>query len=718
MKETLKHDEEWRPKEEEMLEPNARQYWLWVTRPDYYLDEDGNDREDLDPNSGVASDGWWTCNKGTKEGDLVLLWRTSPKKDIGYMIQAESDAYSIVDDNEHGWDYGCDYEVLYKFEHPIHVKDLRTNPYFEEWGPLRCSFQRRNFKISSEYWNKLNQLLASNNPGYQEFIENLQKEPLAKSIELEKELEDALATDLKVLKKFGYDLELYIDNTTNQSGRQLICKGNGGRIDLLCHDKTLKRYTVIELKNVRAGQNTFGQISNYMGWVQDRIAKGNPVCGLVISRGYDTRFESALKITDKISQINVEDLGFSIAPSKIAQEFNDIKERDISKVEDKSRLGTRSAKSREASAWLKKGNTFFDQEKYDEAVSCYDKIIEIDPKIKLGWINKGVTLAELMKHEEAISCYDKIILIHPRSADAWCNKAFALNGLNKFEDAIAAFDKAIEIKPKYSDAWNGKGIVMVNIEKYDEAIQAYNNAIKIRPKFAWAWNNKGWALANLNRYDEAVQAYDEAVRLDPKFIDAWNNKGDALFHLDQYDGAIKAYDKMIELDPKDATAWNKKGSALATQGNYIGSIKVYDKAIELDPKFAWPWFNKGYALYELGNYDEAIKSYDNAIKLDPEELSMIWSYKGAALHKLGEYDEAIKAYDRSIELDQKFAWPWNKKGIALYDQGNYADAIKYYDEAIRLDPNCADAWNNKGNALNALGRTTEANDIFAKAKEL
>ena len=34
-----------------------RQYWLWVTRPDYYLDEDGSDREDLDPNSGVDSDG-------------------------------------------------------------------------------------------------------------------------------------------------------------------------------------------------------------------------------------------------------------------------------------------------------------------------------------------------------------------------------------------------------------------------------------------------------------------------------------------------------------------------------------------------------------------------------------------------------------------------------------------------------------------------------------
>jgi hypothetical protein len=71
----------------------------------------------------------WTCHKDTKKGDLVLLWRTSPKKDIGYLVQAESDSYSIVDDNDHGWQYGCDYQMLYKFNHPISVKDLRNDPY-------------------------------------------------------------------------------------------------------------------------------------------------------------------------------------------------------------------------------------------------------------------------------------------------------------------------------------------------------------------------------------------------------------------------------------------------------------------------------------------------------------------------------------------------------------------------------------------------------------
>lgn len=330
-----------------MSEPDPRRYWLWVTRPDVYLDEDGNDREDLDPDSGVDSDGWWTCHKDTKKGDLVLLWRTSPKKDICYLIQAESDAYSIADDNEHGWEYGCDHQMLYKFNHPITIKELRSDPYFDEWGPLNCSFQRSSFELSKNYWDKLNQLAAQKNPGYLEFIEQIQKEPLSRDILIEEQLEEMLFTNLKILKKYGHDLEIYVDPVSKQSGRQLICKGNGGRIDLLCYDKKQKRYVVIELKIVRAGQNTFGQISNYMGWVQNRIARDIPVIGIVISRGYDTKFESALRITDKITHINVDDLGFAVAPSRRPQKPIEPEQKESIKAA--SKFGVRNVKSKEVS---------------------------------------------------------------------------------------------------------------------------------------------------------------------------------------------------------------------------------------------------------------------------------------------------------------------------------------------------------------------------------
>ena len=61
------------------LDRKAPQYWLWVTGPEYYLNEDGRDSELLDPALHEDLDGWWTCKKDTRRGDLALLWRKAPR---------------------------------------------------------------------------------------------------------------------------------------------------------------------------------------------------------------------------------------------------------------------------------------------------------------------------------------------------------------------------------------------------------------------------------------------------------------------------------------------------------------------------------------------------------------------------------------------------------------------------------------------------------------
>jgi len=67
---------------------------------------------------------------------------------------------------------------------------------------------------------------------------------------------------------------------------------------------------VIELKNVSATRKTIGQILSYVGWVQAELAHRDLAVGLVISRGYDAKFGDALRVTDRISQIDVGDLGY------------------------------------------------------------------------------------------------------------------------------------------------------------------------------------------------------------------------------------------------------------------------------------------------------------------------------------------------------------------------------------------------------------------------
>ena len=130
-----------------------------------------------------------------------------------------------------------------------------------------------------------------------------------------------------------------------------------------------------------------------------------------------------------------------------------------------------------------------------------------------GWRNKGGALYFLGKYDEAIECYDKAIEIDPDNQVVWNNKGLALNSLGKYDEAIVSYDKAIEIDPTDADAWNNKGLALNSLGKYDEAIVSYDKAIEIDPTDADAWNNKGLALNSLGNDNEAKKCYDKSREL-------------------------------------------------------------------------------------------------------------------------------------------------------------------------------------------------------------
>jgi tetratricopeptide (TPR) repeat protein len=70
--------------------------------------------------------------------------------------------------------------------------------------------------------------------------------------------------------------------------------------------------------------------------------------------------------------------------------------------------------------------------------------------------NKGLALDNLGKYEQAIECYDKALEIEPNYILAWYNKGNALGNLGKPEEAIECYDKALQIEPDYADVLNKK----------------------------------------------------------------------------------------------------------------------------------------------------------------------------------------------------------------------------------------------------------------------
>ena len=77
-------------------------------------------------------------------------------------------------------------------------------------------------------------------------------------------------------------------------------------------------------------------------------------------------------------------------------------------------------------------------------------------------ITKAYALYNLGRYEEAIKCYDKALEIDEKYVNAWNNKGNALCNLGKYDEAIECYDKALEIDDKFVDAWNNKGVALGN----------------------------------------------------------------------------------------------------------------------------------------------------------------------------------------------------------------------------------------------------------------
>jgi Flp pilus assembly protein TadD len=58
------------------------------------------------------------------------------------------------------------------------------------------------------------------------------------------------------------------------------------------------------------------------------------------------------------------------------------------------------------------------------------------------------------------------------------------------------------------------------------------------------------------------------------------------------------------------------------------------------------------------------------------------------------------------------------KGFELYLSGQFKEAIKVYDKVIEIKPDSQYAWVCKGIAFEKFGRHKEAEQAFAKAKQL
>jgi tetratricopeptide (TPR) repeat protein len=196
----------------------------------------------------------------------------------------------------------------------------------------------------------------------------------------------------------------------------------------------------------------------------------------------------------------------------------------------------------------KLGILYYNQKKFTEAVTYFNKAIEISPTMASG-------------------VYNYLGMAYFRQGD----KPNAIESLNKARSASVLT----------TDGQRLLALLLLDAGRNDEAIGVYTELTAAGQANIDDYNNLGTAYSRKEDYENAITVYKKVLALNPKHTTAMQNLGLALLKLEEYEQAEVVWRKYVNLSPKDAAAYFNLGVVREKQQKYRPALTAYQKAKEL-----------------------------------------------------------------------------------------------------------------------------------------
>src|SRR5262249_48290139 len=147
-------------------------------------------------------------------------------------------------------------------------------------------------------------------------------------------------------------------------------------------------------------------------------------------------------------------------------------------------------------AYTSLGIVLYRQEQADEAMSAFDKAIELDSRNGAAHNARGSILCDVKRdYEGALACFRKTGELLPDGVHRWANLSNTYPGLKQHDQAIAAYRKAIKVDPNYALTYYNLGWSLLARGQLEEAIAAFEEGVRLAPQNAGKANDLAWLLA-------------------------------------------------------------------------------------------------------------------------------------------------------------------------------------------------------------------------------
>jgi tetratricopeptide (TPR) repeat protein len=300
-------------------------------------------------------------------------------------------------------------------------------------------------------------------------------------------------------------------------------------------------------------------------------------------------------------------------------------------------------------------------------------------------------LFEAEKYEEAKTAYQKLLEIYPKNKVAYYNLAVIDIKSNNPDGAVANFSKAIEIDPFYGNAYLSRGKIYMSQKNYQAAEYDFKSAQIDESVFEDALNELGRLKVATGNYEEGIQLITKCIQLNDTALLYRLTRASAFFELGLYDRSLNDINHVLGRKPKNWEANLLKARNYMEKPQLDSVLYFLDRArlFSKDHPMVYSAFSDYYLMTDEPSM--AIAYAEKGLQLNTNYIPLIIN-KARAFDGMEKFEQANTIYNEVAELADsipEFHYYLAKNKVYL---GDSTGAILSLTDAIALRKNYSEAY--------------------------
>jgi tetratricopeptide (TPR) repeat protein/2-polyprenyl-3-methyl-5-hydroxy-6-metoxy-1,4-benzoquinol methylase len=222
--------------------------------------------------------------------------------------------------------------------------------------------------------------------------------------------------------------------------------------------------------------------------------------------------------------------------------------------------------------------------KLTEAGKLIDKALALDTIESTYQSNLAIVLHALDRTDEAVQCYRRAINSNPKFFEAYFNLGVLLQSMDESADAMQCYRSALELNANFAAAQNNLGMLLAASGDIEEGTACLQKAVELDPNFAAAFNNLAQACYLQGDLRAAEHYCRKALRIEPEFPEALNNLGLFLFALGDVEAAAHQLETALRTRNDFSEAHASLGRIRLARGQLREALACFHKAARLQPE--------------------------------------------------------------------------------------------------------------------------------------